>query len=173
MARVALVAALLLAAVPTLGRLASQVTQFAHSMRAEPERPSTVDGLRHVEVAARHADAHHGGERYVVGHHAREHHAHEQSAHEQSAHEQNATAHNRSGHPDTPSQAPHEHGGADCAYCPLLLSLLAAATWLLWLRASAARAVLPPWPGSRPRAFVHPCGLGSRGPPGMNTCLRA
>ena len=162
MARLALVAALLLATVPTLGRLASQATQFAHSMRAEPQGPSTVDGLR-VEVATRHVDAHH-----VV-----EHEAQEQHAHEHHAHAQHATAHHASGDPDAPSQVPHEHGGPDCAYCPLLLSLLAAATSLLWLRASAVRAVLLPWPGSGPRAFVHPCGLGSRGPPGANTCLRA
>lgn len=153
MARLALAAALLLAAVPTLGRLASQATQFAHSMRAEPKRPSTVDGLHHVDVAARHAGAHHRVEHR--------------------AHPRPAAAHQGSGHPDAPPQAPHEHGGPDCAYCPLLQSLLAAATWLLWLRASAVRAVLPPWPGSTPRAFVHPCGLGSRGPPGTSACLRA
>ena len=163
MARLALAAALLLATVPTLGRLALQATQLAHSMRAEPEGPSTVDGLQHVEVATRHADAHRGGAWHVAGHHAREHHALKQRA----------TAHHGSGHPDAPLQAPHEHGGADCAYCPLLLSLLAAATCLLWLRASAVRAVLPPRPRSWPRAFVHPCGLGSRGPPATSACLRA
>jgi len=156
MARLALVAALLLAAVPTLGRLARQFAQPAHL--ASVPVPSTADEVRDIEVATRHADAHH-----AAGH----------RAHEQHAHGHRAAAHHGSGHPDVPPRAPHEHGGPDCAYCPLLLSLLAAAAWLLWLRADAARTVLPPWPASTRRAFVHPCGLGSRGPPGTSACLRA
>jgi hypothetical protein len=136
MARIALLAALLLAAVPTLGRLAPQVAHAAHAGLAAL---CTADGLRYVDVNALPAVAH-------------EHDA---------------------GHPGTAPDKPHEHGAPDCAYCPLLLSLLVAGCWLLWLRAVSACGVLPPWPASSSRAFTHPCGLGSRGPPRADACLRA
>lgn len=171
MARLALVAALLLAAVPTLGRLAPQVMWLAHGAHAELVALCTADGLRYVEIGA---DAHHGDGQHVAERSVVERHAHGQHAHDRRAHEHNATANRHaSGHSDAPSQAPHEHGGPDCAYCPLLLSLLVAAAWLLWLRAATARVVLPSWPASTPRAFIHPCGLGSRGPPRADACLRA
>lgn len=66
--------------------------------------------------------------------------------------------------PDSPRPAPHE-GHADCAYCPLLASVLLVA--------------VPPMPQATGRqhdrwhpplrtarlGYLHPCGLGSRGPP--------
>jgi len=66
--------------------------------------------------------------------------------------------------PGPPGRSPHE-GHADCAYCPLLASVLLAAVL-----------PLPPAAGQRPERwdpplrsarldYLHPCGLGSRGPP--------
>ena len=135
-ARVALLAALLLAVVPTLGRLAPRV---AHAGLAAL---CTAEGLRYVEVAAFAAAT------PVAGpHHA--------------------------GAPGTAPGHPHDPGAPDCTYCPLLLSLLVAAAWLLWLRAAAARGGLPTWTDLPSRTFVHPCGLGSRGPPRDGASLRA
>lgn len=135
-ARVALLAALLLAVVPTLGRLAPRV---AHAGLAAL---CTAEGLRYVEVAAFAAAT------PVAGpHHA--------------------------GAPGTAPGHPHDPGAPDCTYCPLLLSLLAAGCWLLWLRAALAGAAPGWWPAAASRGFVHPCGLGSRGPPRAEACLPA
>lgn len=139
MARLALVAALLLAAVPTLGRLAPHLAQATHAAHAGLVALCTSDGLKYVDPVAVNAGAdHHGVE-----------------------------------HGGATPDKPHDHGAPDCAYCPLLLSLLVAGCWLLWLRAASAAGALLSWPASAPRTFTHPCGLGSRGPPPANTCLRA
>jgi len=139
MARFALVAALLLAAVPTLGRLAPQLVQAAHAAHVELVALCTSQGLAYVDPATLQAGAHD----HAAGHA------------------------DHGGAPDRP----HDHGAPDCAYCPLLLSLLVASAWLPWLRAAAARSQLRTWSARPTRAFVHPCGLGSRGPP--QACLRA
>jgi hypothetical protein len=148
MARLALIAALLLAAVPTLGRLAPQVVQLAQGARAQLVALCTSDGLRYVDLATQHGDA-----QYAV--------------------DQQAGAAHHDGHPGAPPEKPHDHGAPDCAYCPLLLSLLVAAAWLLWLRAATARGALPTWTDLPSCTFVHPCGLGSRGPPRHGASLRA
>jgi len=158
MARLALVAALLLAAVPTLGRLAPQAAQLAHATHAQLVALCTADGLRYVDPATQHAAGRHAGGQHAVDQHAVN---------------QQAIAGQQDGHPGAPPGEPHDHGAPDCAYCPLLLSLLAAAAWLLWLRAAAACAFLPHWPAPRRPAFLHPCGLGSRGPPLAVARLRA
>jgi len=136
MARLALVAALLLAAVPTLGRLAPKLALATQAAHAELVALCTAQGLEYVDPAALQAGVH--------------------------AHSASHAGH--ADHDGTPER-PHDHGAPDCAYCPLLLSLLVAGAWLLWLRAAAARAPLPSWSARPSRAFVHPCGLGSRGPP--------
>lgn len=165
MARLALVAALLLAAVPTLGRLAPQLMQVAHGAQAQLVALCTAEGLRYVELATPHVGAHR-----AVDHHAASQHA--DAAHA-TAGPHAAAAHHHSELPGAPPEAPHGHGAPDCAYCPLLLSLLVAGAGLLRLRTAAARALPPAWPASTPRAFTHPCGLGSRGPPRAGACLRA
>jgi hypothetical protein len=68
----------------------------------------------------------------------------------------------------TPGQphAPHPgSAGGDCAYCPLLASiLLLVFAWLAMpLQARCERWQFP-WQSGR-TAFAYPCGLGSRGPP--------
>ena len=142
MARLALVAALLLAVLPTLGRLAPRLAEAAQVAQADLVALCTAQGLEYVDPATLHTGTH--------------------------AHPAGDAGHGS--HGGAPEQ-PHDHNAPDCAYCPLLLSLLVASAWLLWLRAGAARGALPTWPARPTRAFVHPCGLGSRGPP--RACLRA
>lgn len=62
-------------------------------------------------------------------------------------------------------QAPHGDHQPDCEYCPLLASLVFVAIMLvavLWMAPAATPR--PPAIRSR-RTDLHPCGLGSRGPP--------
>lgn len=115
--QLALLAALMLVAVPTAGRL-------MHVASAAGDDP-----VAHAEVRA--------------GHHA------------------HAVATDPVA-PGAPIVAP---GDADCDYCPLLSSLLAATRL-----ATPPATVLPPPAGSASPAaprlpWVHPSGLGSRGPP--------
>lgn len=155
MARLALVAALLLAAVPTLGRLAPQLSQAVHAAHQGLLALCTTQGLRYVSLAPR------AGADAVSGHgvsHGAGHGGHPGAAHH---------SHGGDGAP------PHDHGAPDCAYCPLLLSLLVAGCWLLWLHAGGVHGMPPTRFRAASRAFLHPCGLGSRGPPRMNGCLRA
>lgn len=159
MARLALAAALLLAAVPTLGRLAPQLSQAVHAAHEGLVALCTAQGLRYVSLAPRTAATD------LAGHgasHAAGHGGHPGRVH-----------HDHGGDGGPPQPPPHEHGAPDCAYCPLLLSLLVAGCWLLWLRAGGVRAVPPTRFRAASRAFLHPCGLGSRGPPRMDGCLRA
>lgn len=68
----------------------------------------------------------------------------------------------RSGGRETPRPAP---GDADCDYCPLLASLLGPATILLLAAAGPRAPAITPLRHAPRRAWLHPCGLGSRGPP--------
>ncbi|QIL20741.1 DUF2946 family protein [Thermomonas sp. HDW16] len=55
--------------------------------------------------------------------------------------------------------------GADCAYCPLLGTLTAAIVALVLGLLAFAPVALPLQHGAPVRAWLHPSGLGSRGPP--------
>lgn len=68
------------------------------------------------------------------------------------------------GLPDTPAPK-HALPGEDCAYCPVLAGLAMLLVWTLFAAPLASRRALPPWRQVPPRAFTHPSGLGSRGPP--------
>lgn len=123
--RLALVALLLLVAVPTAGRL--------------------------VHAAA-------GGHASHAAHHAghAEHAAHADHANHRAVPPADGRA------PGTPRPAP---GDADCDYCPLLASLLAAVQ-VAFVPAGAPRTSATRTPPAPPRLpWLHPSGLGSRGPP--------
>lgn len=67
---------------------------------------------------------------------------------------------------DGGSGAPPHPQDADCAYCPLLAALVAAALWLLLAPHCDLRRLAVATARALPRVAVfHPCGLGSRGPP--------
>lgn len=86
-----------------------------------------------------------------------------------------ATAHaqlmSESGHGDAHAPMPRPTGGGmpmheDCAYCPVLNSMVSLALWFVF---ALPIVTMPPYSGRRallPRIRRwHPCGLGSRGPP--------
>jgi hypothetical protein len=122
LAHLALVAMLLLAAVPTIGRLAESSPRLQGAITAI----CTMQGLKLIDLGAR----------------------------------PDLTS------PAKPLPDPNRYPGMDCDYCPILASTLAAVAILL---------LLPPliWRADPPIArrslhdlgFLHPCGLGSRGPP--------
>lgn len=60
--------------------------------------------------------------------------------------------------------APHEDHG-DCAYCPLLASLLLLGVVRLPPRVGTPAGDWRRLPRPAALRFIHPCGLGSRGPP--------
>lgn len=65
-----------------------------------------------------------------------------------------------------PGPGPMPHPGTACHYCPILASTLAATAIVLLLPPPMRRAVPCPALRSLPGlGFLHPCGLGSRGPP--------
>ncbi|MBU8976018.1 DUF2946 family protein [Lysobacter sp. MMG2] len=69
-------------------------------------------------------------------------------------------------HPlDPPTPKPSGMSGEDCAYCPVLAGLVLLLVWTLFVAPQATHRALPPWRRSPLRAFLHPSGLGSRGPP--------
>lgn len=117
MGRIGLAAALLLLAVPTVGR-------FVHASPAAGQ----------VHGQAGHGHGHHAHHGDAAGHGKRQ--------------------------PSRPAP-----GDSDCDYCPLLAAM-AASPEVLFLAA-----VLPPAAPSRPTVeaprlpWLHPTGLGSRGPP--------
>ena len=123
MARLALVAMLMLALLPTLGRLAPQGARAAQDGWAAL---CTATGLKYVDLSLHHATRGDDGA--------------------------------------TPGQ-PHGHGDPDCAYCPLLVSLLVAACVFLLLRECCIRGAIVVGHVAPARRSFHPCGLGSRGPP--------
>lgn len=123
MARMALVAVLLLALVPTLGRLAEQRTEGVGAYWAAI---CTMTGLKYVDLSQ-------GG-------------IADQSP------------------VPKPSQ-PDSHPGMDCDYCPLLAAVMVLALWLALAFPFAGNAFVPLRPMLARRRQVHPCGLGSRGPP--------
>lgn len=55
--------------------------------------------------------------------------------------------------------------GEDCAYCPVLGGMAILLLCVFFAVPAAARRAPPPWRLIAPRAFLHPSGLGSRGPP--------
>jgi hypothetical protein len=68
--------------------------------------------------------------------------------------------------PPTPkSPAGSMLAGEDCAYCPVLSGMLVLLLCLSFLAPSSIRCAFSPWRLIAPRAFLHPSGLGSRGPP--------
>jgi hypothetical protein len=124
MARLALAAMLLLALLPTLGRLAPQAETAAGDGLAAM---CTSAGLQLVALSMPRDALQLSG--------------------------------------DTLQAPAHPHGDNDCAYCPLLVSLvvalcLAIALHCLPQRMPVCARYVPP---RRPRPC--PCGLGSRGPP--------
>ena len=127
MARLALVAVLLLATLPTFGRLLATRADAAASTWAAL---CTASGLRHVELAGI-----------------------DQSA---------VDASHQAG---TGVPAPGGHSNPDCAYCPLLASLALVVAGLAFALAHGPAPRLCTWRHVLVRKPLHPCGLGSRGPP--------
>ncbi|MFT3897933.1 MAG: DUF2946 family protein [Thermomonas sp.] len=122
MARLALVAMLLLATLPTIGRLAGSNPGMQRAMTAI----CTVQGMKFIDLGTR-SDL---------------------------ASPANATP-DRMPHPDM-----------DCDYCPILAATLAAFA-IVYLLPALFRHADPPQGrnATSGRCFLHPCGLGSRGPP--------
>jgi hypothetical protein len=118
MARLALFAILLLATVPSFGRLLST---RANAMASAWTALCTASGLQHV--AWQGSDA----------------------------------------VPDAP--APAGHPRPDCAYCPLLAGIVLAFAWLAVALQRVPASVLCTCLHVFVRQPLHPCGLGSRGPP--------
>lgn len=163
MAQLALVAMVLLATVPTLGRIVAGRTATAApaptglrgSMMA-PGDPLHRHGAMHAHVGGHddlpmHAMSAHG----MAMDHGAMHHAHP------AARSTSVLASHRD-HAGQESHAGHE---GDCDYCPLLHSLLGALGIALL---SIPRDALPPPREHRIAATLswhYPAGLGSRGPP--------
>jgi hypothetical protein len=127
MARLALVAVLLLATLPTFGRLLATRADTAASAWAAL---CTASGLQHVELA--------GIDRSAVG----------------------ALHALGNGVP-----VPGGHSDPDCAYCPLLAGLVLVVACLAFAFAHGPVPRLCTWHHVLARKPLHPCGLGSRGPP--------
>jgi hypothetical protein len=90
--------------------------------------------------------------------------SHQMASHDMASHAHHGASHAPASTPTPTPRAPH-HGGSDCDYCPLLLSLVAS---------KAPTVVAPavaPSPAPMPVVVVaalpyrHPTGLRSRGPP--------
>ena len=131
MARRALLAMVLLLAVPTIGRLAERGTSTQEALAAV----CTVTGLKYVGLSQWVTDAAGMG---------------------------SVTSPDPSmPHPDVP-----QHPGMDCDYCPLLATALVLAVLsvlLAWLYPQ--QSALQGLQRTHATVFLHPCGLGSRGPP--------
>ena len=121
-AQFALVAMLLLATLPTIGRL----VQSNSGMQGTPTAICTVQGMKFVDLGAR----------FDLG------------------------------SPAKPMPGPMPHPGMDCDYCPILAATLAAVAIVLLFPPPIWRTDPPTARRSlRNLGFLHPCGLGSRGPP--------
>jgi hypothetical protein len=127
MARLALVAMLLLATLPTFGRLLATRADTATSAWAAL---CTASGLQLVELT--------GIDPSALG-----------ASHDAG----------------TGVLAPGGHSNPDCAYCPLLASLVLAVACLALALAHGPAPRLCTWCHVLARKPLHPCGLGSRGPP--------
>ena len=68
------------------------------------------------------------------------------------------------GSPDTPAPK-HLMPGEDCAYCPMLAGLAMLLVWTLFAPLHSPQRALPASRRTPLRDFLHPSGLGSRGPP--------
>lgn len=67
--------------------------------------------------------------------------------------------------PTPKSPAGNAMTGEDCAYCPVLAGMVLVLLCLAFVLPQASRASPPSWRTIAPRVFLHPSGLGSRGPP--------
>lgn len=126
LARLALVAMLLLATLPTFGRLLGARAETAPA----PASPAwtalcTVAGLRTVALPASWGHGAHGD----------------------------------------PAPTPAGHAGDECAYCPLLAAVALVVAGGLTGALQRQRQTLCTWKSAQSRRALHPCGLGSRGPP--------
>ena len=127
MARLALVAMLLLATLPTFGRLLGASGDAAHeSTQSAWTAMCTAAGLEHAALPVTRDPA---------------------------------AAVDQGGTPAAP------HHGDDCAYCPLLASVVFALATLALVLPQHLPSCLCTWHRVAARAIPHPCGLGSRGPP--------
>ena len=161
MTHLALLAIVLLATLPTLGRVlspsASQPTPMARAMHHAPGMADSMPGMVHHTPGT----AHDMEDMAQAGHAAMAMHAthHMPSAHPMEAPPAAPVAH----HPDGGEHS--GHGEGDCDYCPLLHSLLA----MPGVALSAVEEAALPAPQFRMVAAAlpwhYPSGLGSRGPP--------
>lgn len=117
MARLALLAMLLLVLVPTFGRLAAGASS---SPDAGWAALCTMTGLKYVALGA-----------------------------------------------DDDAPVPSQPAGIDghCAYCPLLTTVAVFALWLAMTWPRRGQAPRSAWRPAPVCSRLHPCGLGSRGPP--------
>lgn len=93
--------------------------------------------------------------------------SHQMAAHDMASHDMASHAHHGASHAATPTptpQAPH-HGGGDCDYCPLLLSMVASKAPALVAPAVALSPAPMPVAVVAALPYRHPTGLRSRGPP--------
>ncbi|MCJ0825212.1 DUF2946 family protein [Luteimonas sp. 50] len=126
MARLALVAMLLLATLPTLGRLqGARADSAGAAAQSAWAAMCTTAGLRDVAPPA-------------IG---------------------QPVAGNDGGTPTPPGH------GEDCAYCPLLAAVVAALALVAFFLPQRLPPCLCTWHRPAVRTTLHPCGLGSRGPP--------
>jgi hypothetical protein len=122
MTRLALAAMLLLALLPTVGRLLS--ARGDGSLGGAWAQMCTLSGLKLVKIAP---DA--------------------------------------SSNPAIPAPV-GDAGMSDCPYCPLANAIVALVLWAALVPPMPALRSWPQQACSRQRPCRHPCGLGSRGPPG-------
>lgn len=66
---------------------------------------------------------------------------------------------------ESPAAPVMDHAQGDCAYCPLAAGMAVLLLCLLLSLLATPQRGLRTWQGDIARAFLHPTGLGSRGPP--------
>lgn len=64
-----------------------------------------------------------------------------------------------------PGPAGDAMAGGHCDYCPLANALIALVLWIALVVPRLPTRLLDAWQPLRPARFLHPSGLGSRGPP--------
>ena len=153
MTHLALLAIVLLATLPTLGRVLSAAAPAMHPATM-PQAMHHVPGMAHDRAGMARA-----------GHAGMMHSMHHMGAGEMSAGEAKATSTAPLAQQQRTGDQHSGHGEGDCDYCPLLHSLLAAPGVALLALDGAAL----PTPQVRMFAAAlpwhYPSGLGSRGPP--------